>query len=252
MYRCTECEAEFIECPDFCDCGNDTFEEIFEEEEYEGPVQVHVSAPKLKPKRRQKRVLTEDEIEEMNMESLDKKKALVVICISIFISLVILFCPPYPKKKIEKTKENITVSKANLPDVNSYWDNALPAAFRKGDTDANIPLLNSSFSSISYELRTYLVNIGEEFFSQWNSSLVEGAGEAVIQFTINRDGIIENKKLVSKSRNESLDNSVLLMLSKITNLDVPPEDYKGERIMLAFKTDEKSGNKIYYPSPKTK
>ena len=28
MYRCTECNKEYSECPDFCDCGNDSFEEI--------------------------------------------------------------------------------------------------------------------------------------------------------------------------------------------------------------------------------
>ena len=32
MYRCTECNTEYETCPQYCECGNDTFEEIIEEE----------------------------------------------------------------------------------------------------------------------------------------------------------------------------------------------------------------------------
>ena len=28
MFRCTECQAEYDKKPDYCDCGNDIFEEI--------------------------------------------------------------------------------------------------------------------------------------------------------------------------------------------------------------------------------
>lgn len=250
MYRCTECQAEYTNCPDFCDCGNDTFEEVYEEtyeeEYYEEPVR-----PVRRPAK-PKRVLSPEEIEEMEEEAADKKKALIVLGISLFICLVILCCPPYPKKKIEKVKEKAAVEKVKLPDVSSYWDNTLPAAFRKGDPDAQLPLLNEYFSTISTDLRGYLVQIGEEFSTQWNANLVEGAGECKIQFTVNKDGIIENKKMIAKSRNESLDNSVLLLLSQITNLNLPPNDYKGERIILAFKVDERSGSKVYYPQYKRK
>ena len=61
---------------------------------------------------------------------------------------------------------------------------------------------------------------------------------------------MENKKMVVRSRNESLDDSVLILLSKITNLEVPPAEYKGERVILAFKVDPKKGSKVYYPTPK--
>ncbi len=248
MYKCTECQAEYNDCPDFCDCGNDTFEEVYEEvyeeEYYEEPVRP-VRRP-VKPKR----VLSPEEIEEMEEEAADKKKAMITMGIFLLVAIVLVCIPPYPKKKIDQVKEKAAVAKVKLPDVNSYWDNTLPAAFRKGDPDSQLPLLNENFSSISTDLRSYLVLIGEEFSSQWNANLVDGSGECKIQFTINKDGIIENKKMIAKSRNESLDNSVLLLLSQITNLNLPPADYKGERIILAFKIDEKSGSKVYYPQYK--
>ena len=28
MFRCKECQAEYETKPDYCDCGNDTFDEI--------------------------------------------------------------------------------------------------------------------------------------------------------------------------------------------------------------------------------
>ena len=31
MYRCTECNTEYADLPDYCDCGNDVFEEVYEE-----------------------------------------------------------------------------------------------------------------------------------------------------------------------------------------------------------------------------
>ena len=33
MFRCKECGSEFDIKPDYCDCGNDTFEEIVEKAE---------------------------------------------------------------------------------------------------------------------------------------------------------------------------------------------------------------------------
>ena len=59
--------------------------------------------------------------------------------------------------------------------------------------------------------------------------------------------IIDNKKIIRKSNNETLDDSILLTLSKMTNLEVPPKDYKGERIILSFKATP-SANKVYYPT----
>lgn len=251
MYRCTECQTEYEVCPDFCDCGNDTFQEVYEdtyaydEEEYYEP-------PKPRRRPKPKRVLSEEELEELEEEKKDKIKALITVGVALLISIIILCCPPYPKKRIEMVQEKAAAAKVTLPDVSSYWDNTLPAAFRKGDPDAHLPLLNDTFGSISNDMRTYLVNIGEDFSTMWNPNTVDGSGECVIQFTINKDGIMEKKKMVVKSRNESLDDSVLILLSKITNFEVPPAEYKGERIMLAFKVDPKNGSKVYYPTSKKK
>ena len=246
MFRCTECHKEYEVCPEYCDCGNDVFEPIetmqqqsYSEEYYEPEVRKPVKQPKKK--------LTKEEIEEIEADKKDKKKALIAICVSFFVCIVILVAPPHMAKKSDKVVKEITADYSKIPDVATYWDNTLPAAFRKSGSENNLPLLNTKLGNIPTSLRRYLQDIGEDFSEQWNPNIIEGEGECSIQFTINRDGILNNSKIVSKSRNESLDDSVLLVLSKITSVDIPPESYKGERIIITFKINEDGSHKIYFP-----
>ena len=211
MYKCTECNAIFEQCPDYCDCGNDIFEEIvknnsvqFENTEEEIPVQ--------KPRKR-KRKLSQAEIKEMKEKEEDKKKAMIVMCISVVLCFIVLISPPYIEKKNKIEKKTSVEKTIKLPSVNSFWDDSIPSAHQKVSIEDSLPLLNESFGTISMELHNYLVRIGEEFNYNWTKSMIKGEGECKIQFTINKDGIINNKKILHKSNNETLDDSILLTLS---------------------------------------
>ncbi len=240
MYRCTECNKEFEICPDFCDCGNDTFEEIYEETtKYYEPEPIR-QAPKRKK-------LSPEEAEELLREEQDKKKALIALAVCLLICIIVLFLPPYRAKKMDKVKQKVQLANVKLPQIDTYWDNTLPSAFRKAKGPV-MPVLNENFGSISPQLREYLVNIGSEFNRKWNSALVQGAGECKIEFTINKEGGLDTKHIVASTKNESLDDSVLLALSNVNSFDVPPNDYKGERIYLSFKVTEDKGSKVYYPN----
>ncbi len=245
MYRCTECNKEYTQCPDFCECGNDTFEEIIEEEEFDEPeVEVRRTSPSRKKR------LTREELEALEEEAeekADKQKALITIGISVLLCIVILFLPPYREKKIAKVQKKAKIENIKLPNVKSYWDNTLPSNFRSQDPNFNLPILNKSFGTISPVLREYLVKIGGEFTSAWDSSGIKGRGECRIVFTIDKEGVLNVKKILVKSNNEALDDSVLILLTKITSFDVPPDDYKGEKIILAFNVDSARGSKVYYP-----
>lgn len=241
MYRCTECNTEYMECPDFCECGNDTFEEFYDEEYEEEPV--------VKPKKKEPQ-LSPEELAEIEEENLDRKKALITIGVSLFISLILVFCPPHFPKKTEKVKQQAIAANIKVPDVNSYWDNTLAYTSRKNDSYYKLPLLNSDFGRISPELKTYLQKVGNEFKLRWEPSMVKGSGECRVTFTIDKEGNIDQKytKITERSNNESLDDSVLLLLSKLNAFDIPPGDYKGERIIIAFKKDESGISKVYYPT----
>ncbi len=240
MYRCTECNKEYEECPDFCECGNDTFEEVDvefndydEEEEIIPPPKKH---------------LTPREKEELAQEQKEKNMSLIVMgVVAVLLCIVVFVLPPHKKAKMVKVKEKVAQAQVKIPSVNSYWDNSLPSVYKKEDPLANLPLLNSRFRFISPVLREYLVYIGNEFSRKWDKTIINGSGEAKVEFTIDKEGNLDSKRIVSTSNNESLDNSVLLVLSKLNSFDVPPDDYKGERVYITFKINPDKSSQVVYP-----
>lgn len=253
MYICTECNARYDELPEFCDCGNDSFKEvddidISDSDDYSDDFDDFNDDEPVVPKKTKPKKLSAEELAEIEEEKKDRQKALITVLIFALISLILVFLPPYPKSKakvVEKAAETEKYSK--LPAIETYWDNSLPSAFRYKDPYYNLPVLNKSFSTISPVLREYLVNIGTQFSKRWDSSNVQGEGECRVVFTINKEGVLELKKISVKSDNESLDDSVSLLISKVNNLEVPPDDYKGEKIVLAFKLKNNAA-KVYFPT----
>ncbi len=240
MYRCTECYTEYEKCPDFCDCGNDTFEEVIEEEYYE--------EEPVKPAPKQKHKLTAEEKAEIAREKLEKKKSLIALGVALFLCIVVLIMPPHRKPKMAKVKQQAAEANIKLPTVDAYWNNALPSAFKKKDPLANLPLLNSRFAYISPVLKEYLGVVGNEFARKWDMGIVKGEGECKVEFTINKEGNLNSKRIVATSHNESLDDSVLLVLSNLNSFDVPPDDYKGERVYITFKVNENGSSSVKFPS----
>lgn len=241
MYRCVECKAIYENQPQFCDCGNDVFEEVYVE-------QAEPSEEYREPAKPKKRKISDAELREMEEEARDRKKGIITISICALIAVILMFCPPYPQKKAEKIAQSAEKEAySKLPAVEAYWDKSVPSYARAKDPYYNLPILNKRFSTISKPLHEYLQHIGSEFNRQWKSDLVSGNGEARIVFVINKDGVLEYKTLSVKSNNESLDDSVLLVLSKINSFDVPPNDYKGEKIILAFSTKDGT-TKVNFPS----
>lgn len=243
MFRCTECNTEYQQCPDFCDCGNDTFEEVYEEayeEEYYEPEPVKQAPPKKR--------LTPEEAAELAKEAVEKKKSMIAAGIIAVLCILVLFVlPPHKKQKEEQRKENVRVANVKIPDVGTYWDKAVPSAFKTKDPLANLPLLNERFRTISPVLREYIVNIGNEFNRKWDTSIIQGSGECKVQYVIDKEGNLSSKIIVSSSHNESLDNSVLLALSNVNGFDIPPDDYKGERVYITFKVDANNASSVKYP-----
>lgn len=255
MYRCTECNAEYEVCPEFCECGNDVFQEIvyeepsaagyddsYEEEEYyrEPPRR----RPPSRPKRRR---LSEEELEELEEEKADRTKAIIAGVISLILCIVVFVAPPHKQKRVIKAQPEIkNERKVQAVGVDSYWDNTLPAAFKSKDPTTNLPVLR--LSNISSVLRNYLIELGKEFSEAWKPNLVEGEGDCTIQFYINRDGGIEGIKMIKSNRNDSMISSVRLAMTTVVNVGMPPDDYKGELIRLAFKVDAKGTSKVYFPS----
>jgi len=244
MYRCTECNAEYEVKPDFCECGNDTFVKVSDSSET-----IDETYNRTPVKKKPVKKISAQEAAELEEEALDKKKAMVTIGISILICIIILFLPPHRAKKVQKpvsTAENPVNSK--IISVDSYWDSSLPSKSRKKDPYANLPVLNASLGSISSDLKQYLQHVGSEYNRMWDRANIKEAGECRIVFTINKEGVLELNKMLVASNKRSLDDSVLLLISRVKSFDVPPDDYKGQKIIIAFTINPDGSNKVYFPS----
>ena len=232
MYRCKECHAEYDEYPDFCDCGNDEFEEIIDE----GYKKNTTSNDEDYYNEDDEDKLTPHELAEIEEEKLEKKKSSIAVGISIILCILILILPPHIKQKPKESKEQI--GKIQIPSVNTFWDDTLP----------NVPLLNEHFAGISPKMREYLVMIGRQLNTKWSTTLVDKPGECLVQFIINKEGRLDVKTIISSSGNQNLDDSVSILLTNTYGFRNPPADYNGEKIYILFKLDKNGVSKVSYPS----
>ena len=123
MFRCKECQAEYEVKPDYCDCGNDTFDEIIPEVKKEEPKKieekkVQQAAPPPPPAPVYSRRKT---------QSFFDPASTIIFAICIILSFIIIFFVGNPKDDIKtvKKEENVKTT-ANIPNINTFWNNALP------------------------------------------------------------------------------------------------------------------------------
>ncbi len=106
MFKCSECGCEYKVKPDFCDCGNDIFEEVYE------------TSPKEKPERKP---LNFDKAEILSW---------VIFSVCLLLSLLILMFFPKiePKENVKENSAKTVMEKPDydIPDLNSFWIDPQP------------------------------------------------------------------------------------------------------------------------------
>ena len=119
MFKCSECGAEYKQKPDFCDCGNDVFEEI---------VAVEQSAKEydkeLAPKHKKS---FEEQYPELSsfMETLDPI-SVVIFGLCIFLSVLsLIFIKPKEQNIAESPKPKASIER-KVADINSFWNDTPP------------------------------------------------------------------------------------------------------------------------------
>jgi len=149
MFRCKECGNEFDIKPDYCDCGNDTFEEIVEkvetvteeepinnenmwveengfgypinEEEYE-----NLQKQRDKNKQKSEPVI---KFEKPNLPQIKIEPiSLAIFLICILLSIFVIFFVGNPKEDMvtDKNTEISQTTGQNIPSIDKIWDNTLP------------------------------------------------------------------------------------------------------------------------------
>ena len=128
MYKCKECGAEYEEKPDYCDCGNDEFEEVgvkIEEKivETETPV---IEKPKPTEAKSFRTPMQDNYIpkREFNIDPI----SLSIFIVCILLSIYVLFFAFNPKESDEnaEVKQEMTTIPKNIPAIDKIWNNALP------------------------------------------------------------------------------------------------------------------------------
>ena len=225
MYRCKECHAEYEEYPDFCDCGNDEFEEVSEDSSCEENYEYR----KMQELESEERDLTPEEIAAIEEAKKEKKKSLMAIGVIACLCVLVFILPPHGQKRVEQVKKDAIPKNIVIPSVDTFWDDSLP----------DVPLLNERLSTLSADLRDYLVTVGRQFNTKWDTSMVSESGECVVEIRINKQGGLALKTIISSSGNRNLDDSVSMLLTN---------NYSGEKIYISFSLDKNGISKVSYPS----
>ena len=161
MFRCKECGTEFDVKPDYCDCGNDTFDEIVEQIESVELPKEEPTLPKLEnnnPFKFEQKVAKEV-VREEKVEKTPKKEkkqeplivferpdlpqikiepiSLTIFLICLILSFVIVFFVGNPDSNVQAKKEvkQQTINN-NIPNIDKIWDNTKPTAQQMAEAQA--------------------------------------------------------------------------------------------------------------------
>lgn len=266
MFRCTDCNAEYKIKPDYCDCGNNTFEEV---------------PPAL------------------DFTHKSRLQAGQIFSIVFFIFCIILAIIPWtiPDKKQTPEHKNIKLEKPknNIPDIEKLWNstpvkqetqtklktppalpepqavkviqNFPPAVKEKPQTKplpkqvqpqktvqkgqkteppkqtsasqkqavkqtqpASVP--KAVMDKTEYE--NYKNGIRLALLSKLDLVKISGEGECAVKFSVAENGKLINRGFLYQSNNKSVNDQVYLMLMRLPSYKTPPKGYSGEVIKLKF------------------
>ena len=123
MFSCTVCQRLYAARADYCDCGNDTFEEIHVE-----------AAPQNSPK-----TFTLQDI---------LSRGIFAVCILLSIYVLFFTGTKNVHRKSEPVREK-TVQAVNIPSIDSIWDNT-PAQSTVSNGGSEIDIYKKGLQNLFY------------------------------------------------------------------------------------------------------
>ena len=153
MYKCTECGQEYEQKPEYCDCGNNTFEEIKETQEKQ-EIRQEIPAA-VQTQTFEKESVSSPSSNNLYLrhdERIDNKSlAIFILCIILSIlSLIFIGRPSKEEQAAQKqTKpqtEKKTQKNMQLPSINEIWNSTPPksAAPTQTPVQQNAPQNNNA------------------------------------------------------------------------------------------------------------
>ena len=144
---------------------------------------------------------------------------------------------PIENKKIVQAD----VQKKNLSTVKPAPKKVQPKTSNKSTKLNEAPLYKEpakpSYNPNSPTMLRYKNNLRSALFTQFAVGSISGAGECSIQFAIDKNGKLINRKFSQESSNKALNDAVYYMLMSVPKFDAPPSEYNGQTIRMNFKID---------------
>ena len=268
-YRCRDCKAVYDEKPEYCVCGNNTFEEI-------------IPSPYVK-------------LVSYGKNSFDKNEIIswLFFSICLILALIILLLIPNGKPAAKHIQHPEVETTKDIPDIEKIWKESVkpqpktsvaepeiivrkiirrieePAAQEKTaqnavpsrpteQTAANLPKPAEKTQPAQTQQDTrqetiqkqetqeiaanpndpalirYKNILREVLLSKLAVGSISGEGTCIIEFGIDSTGKLINRKFVQYADNKPMNDAVYYMMMSVPRFKAPPSSYNGEIIRLKF------------------
>ena len=273
MYICKECGCEYKTKPDYCDCGNDCFDEVLNTD-------------------------NKNKTSKPIYFSNENILSWIVFVVCIILSIVVLLFFPKVTETPEKTSTQQTKivreTNPNIPDIDTFWINSKPQVQEpqspveqikeiftpkpapkpvakptqqakpvqktqqaKKQTQQKSTTQTKQVKQVQtsqqkqqsqqqttrsnpYEFTNYKSALAQKLISNINVLNVKGTGRCSISFAIDSTGKLTNKSFTMTSDNKSVNDEVYRIFMLTPRYSPPPSSYDGRTLELTFEFDNGS------------
>lgn len=186
MFKCTICQKLHNTRVEYCDCGNDSFEEI----------------PDVQENQAWKISLTPKQI----------FSGIIFLFCMIF-SFWVLFGLNFKSTgtNSERKPDKIVHQVKNIPQIDDIWDDTPPGGISVGNISS---------------LDLYKSKLQKALYSNLEVNEVFEEGRCVIEFNVNDSGKLSNRRLYKEKGSVIFNNNVIRMMKRTSNVSTPPSGYE--------------------------
>lgn len=270
MYKCTDCGQEFDTKPEYCDCGNNIFEEIIAEKKVKRAVKFKQTKSNIKfdilswiifglciilsifvwifigngedaaehsekPKEHVEIPSINELWKENNIKSTEKQTQNFVPKITVEPKKVV---KPIQSTKPAKTTPASSIKRETKPVQNTMTEEQKKKLVERLTTPSNdvkkpVPVVDEA--ALRRELVSYKIALRNKIASNIDFARVIGDGNCAVTFKVDSSGNLIDRKFSIQSNNNSLNDVVYSAMIQNPGFQRPPKGYKGETFTLSVK-----------------
>lgn len=270
MYKCTDCGQEFDTKPEYCDCGNNIFEEIIAEKKVKRAVKFKQTKSNIKfdilswiifglciilsifvwifigngedaaehsekPKEHVEIPPINELWKENNIKSTEKQTQNFVPKITVEPKKVV---KPIQSTKPAKTTPAPSIKRETKPVQNTMTEEQKKKLVERLTTPSNdvkkpVPVVDEA--ALRRELVSYKIALRNKIASNIDFARVIGDGNCAVTFKVDSSGNLIDRKFSIQSNNNSLNDVVYSAMIQNPGFQRPPKGYKGETFTLSVK-----------------